>query len=60
MFRETEPNMPADKHPRRFGLPEIGFTLGGLLAFSGIALVFLPAALLALGALLMAVTWRAA
>ena len=57
MFRETEPNLPADKHPRRFGLPEIGFTLGGLLAFSGIALVFLPAALLALGVLLMTVCW---
>ena len=60
MLRETEANLPHEKRARRIGLPEVGFAVGGLLAFSGIALVFLPAALLALGVLLMTVCWKLA
>ena len=63
MFRETDPNMPHDRTPRPwdgFDRKDLGFVLGAVVAFVGVALVFVPAALFAAGALLMVVTWRIA
>ena len=63
MFRETDPNMPHDRTPRPWDgvdRKDVGFILGAVLAFVGVALVFVPAALFAAGALLMAVAWRTA
>jgi hypothetical protein len=61
IFRETEPNMPHSKwRLTGIGLPEIAFVLGAAAATVGVALVFVPAALLAVGVLLMFVAWRAA
>ena len=63
MFRETDPNMPHDRTPRPwdgFDRKDAGFALGAVLAVVGMALVFVPAALFAAGALLMIVTWRVA
>jgi hypothetical protein len=63
MFRETDPNMPHERTPRLwdgFDRKDMGFALGAVLACAGVALVFVPAALIAVGVLLMFVTWRTA
>ena len=63
MLNEIDTNLPpevARKAQRSVGLPEVMFVAGGLLATAGIALVSIPLALLALGVLLMLVSWRSA
>jgi hypothetical protein len=63
MFSETNPNMPHDRIPRPwegFDRTDFVFIAGAALAFIGVALVFVPAALFAVGVLLMFVAWRAA
>jgi hypothetical protein len=63
MFSETNPNMPHERSPRPwegFDRKDFGFALGAVGAFVGVALVFVPAALIAVGVLLMVICWRAA
>lgn len=58
IFRETEPNLPAEH--AGIGVPEVGFALGFVAAVAGVALVSIPMALFVAGAVVMAATWRAA
>lgn len=62
MLNEVNPNLPPERQSRvsGIGLPEVGFAAGFALAVAGLAIVAVPAALLAAGVVLMAVSWRAA
>lgn len=60
MLNEVNPNLPPERTSRFEGIGrvEIAFAAGFVLAIVGLALVAIPAALLAAGVLLMAVAWR--
>ena len=63
MLNEIDTNLPperAERAPRAVGAPELAFALGGILATLGVALVSVPVALVARGALLMLASWRSA
>jgi|PlaIllAssembly_1097288.scaffolds.fasta_scaffold42690_2 hypothetical protein len=63
MLNELEPNLPPERPsriPSGIGAPEIAFGAGAILVAIGLALVYIPAAILAVGIGLMIIAWRAA